>query len=300
MKYLAPRDQEVRANQFFAWSSSLLCRLQSREPIVSNAFSWTDIFLQSDWVASRGEWTTISLRYSPSLVLRRSQCTDSIHSSSHQANHRLYRKSIFIMATFPWNSIFHPYQSTSSIDRSFSTNYRISSKIRRPSAWRADWWWKVRIIAAADETQWLIPHLAHTPKAYDPDDHIDYLDATVHFDDTCQVRFWWNRLLGLLEDILTCSRMFYPWSEVRIVSTIKPMIKLKFIIHHRQVRLVNAHRINPISTTIMSISAWYLLQSCSVKEMNLFCVLGYSLWWSKSYSEEVHFTYELSLSLSFR
>ena len=30
-------------------------------------------------------------------------------------------------------------------------------------------------------------HLAHAPKAYDPDDHIDYLDATVHFDDTCQV-----------------------------------------------------------------------------------------------------------------
>jgi hypothetical protein len=29
--------------------------------------------------------------------------------------------------------------------------------------------------------------LAHAPKTYDPDDHIDYLDATVHFDDTCQV-----------------------------------------------------------------------------------------------------------------
>ncbi|CAF4720285.1 unnamed protein product, partial [Rotaria magnacalcarata] len=29
-------------------------------------------------------------------------------------------------------------------------------------------------------------YLAHTPKPYDPDDHIDYLDATVHFDDTCQ------------------------------------------------------------------------------------------------------------------
>ncbi|CAF4963672.1 unnamed protein product [Rotaria sp. Silwood1] len=27
---------------------------------------------------------------------------------------------------------------------------------------------------------------AHAPKPYDPDDHIDYLDATVHFDDTCQ------------------------------------------------------------------------------------------------------------------
>ncbi|UJR31079.1 hypothetical protein I4U23_018588 [Adineta vaga] len=26
----------------------------------------------------------------------------------------------------------------------------------------------------------------HAPKTYDPDDHIDYLDATVHFDDTCQ------------------------------------------------------------------------------------------------------------------
>lgn len=29
--------------------------------------------------------------------------------------------------------------------------------------------------------------LAHATKPYDPDDHIDYLDATVHFDDTCQV-----------------------------------------------------------------------------------------------------------------
>ena len=28
---------------------------------------------------------------------------------------------------------------------------------------------------------------AHTPKLYDPDDRIDYLDGTVHFDDTCQV-----------------------------------------------------------------------------------------------------------------
>lgn len=27
---------------------------------------------------------------------------------------------------------------------------------------------------------------AHATKTYDPDDHIDYLDATVHFDDTCQ------------------------------------------------------------------------------------------------------------------
>ncbi len=32
-------------------------------------------------------------------------------------------------------------------------------------------------------------YLAHAPKTYDPDDHIDYLDATVHFDDTCQVCF---------------------------------------------------------------------------------------------------------------
>lgn len=37
-------------------------------------------------------------------------------------------------------------------------------------------------------TSFLGFHLAHAPKPYDPDDHIDYLDATVHFDDTCQVR----------------------------------------------------------------------------------------------------------------
>jgi hypothetical protein len=35
-------------------------------------------------------------------------------------------------------------------------------------------------------------HIAHAPKTYDPDDHIDYLDATVHFDDTCQVCFLRN------------------------------------------------------------------------------------------------------------
>jgi hypothetical protein len=29
--------------------------------------------------------------------------------------------------------------------------------------------------------------VAHAPKAYDPDDHIDYLDAAVHVNDTCQV-----------------------------------------------------------------------------------------------------------------
>ena len=49
--------------------------------------------------------------------------------------------------------------------------------------------------------------LAHTSKPYDLDDHIDYLDGTVHFDDTCQVcslkQYFYKTSYLFLKDVLS-------------------------------------------------------------------------------------------------
>lgn len=56
-------------------------------------------------------------------------------------------------------------------------------------------------------------YLAHATKAYDPDDHIDYLDATVHFDDTCQVSVRHDREKYRCIDIFTGCSFGYWKSE---------------------------------------------------------------------------------------
>ena len=125
MKYLDQQDLVVSSILFISFNHSFNVRLQSRESIFSHAFSWFDIFLQSNRSTS-GSKQSFDERSSVYRVFNRQKpCTVFILCNFHLVNHQSSRKSISTMAMFHRNSVFHHYQSIALIDRFFSTNYRI-------------------------------------------------------------------------------------------------------------------------------------------------------------------------------